>query len=150
MVKVNVELDNNQKEIEVIIKAAMMDNTVRAIIEKLSDEKPKIIVGFLDSIAKVLDESSIVRIYSANKKVIAKTKDTEYLLKIPLYEVLERLNERHFIRISNTEIVNFKKVVEFDLSFSGTICIKLNNGDVSYVSRRYVAHIKKALGIGGR
>ncbi len=148
--KINVELDSNQKEIEVLIKASVMDDTVQALIEKLSEEKPKIIVGFLNDIAKVLDHNAIVRVYSANKKVFARTSETEYLLKIPLYEVLERVNQSQFIRISNTEIVNLKKVVEFDLSITGTICIRLNNKDVSYVSRRYVTQIKRALGIGGK
>ena len=73
--------------------------------------------------------------YSANKKIYAVTKDLEYSLKIPLYEFIERVNQNHFVRISNTEIINLKQVTEFDLSFTGTICIKLSNGNVSYVSR---------------
>ncbi len=150
IMKINVELDKNRKEIEVLIKATEIDDMVQEIIDKLSTENSKAIVGFIGDVAKVLDESCIVRIYSANKKIFAKTKDTEYLLKMPLYEAFGRVNQHHFIRISNSEIVNFKKVLEFDLSFTGTICIKLNNGDFSYVSRRYVAHIKKSLGIGGK
>lgn len=148
--KISVQLNNNQKEIEVLIKTAVIDDSVNSIIEKLSDEKPKIILGFIDDKAKMLDENNIIRIYSANKKVYAITKDFEYSLKIPLYEVIERVNQNHFARISNTEIVNLKQVVEFDLSFTGTICIKLLNGDISYVSRRYVTHIKQTLGIGGK
>ena len=146
--KINVHLDNNQQEIEILIKAALIDDKVNSIIEKLKDEKPKIIVGFIDYKAKILNESSIVRIYSANKKIYAVTDNHEYILKIPLYEVIERVNQNHFVRISNTEIINLKKVVEFDLSFTGTICIKLANGNISYVSRRYVNNIKQTLGIG--
>ena len=148
--KVNVQIDVNQKEIEVTIKAPEMNKTVNDIIEKVSDDKPKILVGFLDDRVKILDENSIIRVYTTNKKVLAVTAMNEYLMKIPLYEVSERLNQNQFIRISNTEIVNLKEVVEFDLSFTGTICIKLRNGDTSYVSRRYVSHIKQTLGIGGK
>ncbi len=148
--KINFELDSNLSEIEVLIKASIMDETVNAIIEKLSDEKPKILVGFAKGRAVVLDENNIERIYTANKKVMAKTKDMEYLLKIPLYEAMERLNQKQFVRISNGEVVNLRKVIEFDLSFAGTICITLSNGDISYVSRRYVSQIKKTLGIGGK
>ena len=148
--KISVKLDDNQKEIEVLIKTAVMDDCVNAIIKKLSDEKPKIIVGFIDDKVKILDENNIIRVSSANKRVYAITKDIEYILKIPLYEVIERVNQNHFVRISNTEIVNLKQVVEFDLSFTGTICIKLLNGDISYVSRRYVTNIKQTLGIGGK
>ena len=42
---------------------------------------------------------------------------------------------------------NLKKVKGFDLSFSGTICVTLSNGALTYVSRRYVAKIKQVLGI---
>ena len=148
--KVNVQIDVNQKEIEVIIKTPEMNETVNDILGKLSDDKPKILVGFLDDKARILDENSIIRIYTTNKKVFAVTTTNDYLIKIPLYEVLERLNQNQFVRISNTEIVNLKEVIEFDLSFMGTICIKLTNGDTSYVSRRYVSQIKQTLGIGGK
>lgn len=148
--KVNVQIDVNQKEIEVIIKTPEMNETVNDILGKLSDDKPKILVGFLDDKVRILDENSIIRIYTTNKKVFAVTTTDDYLIKIPLYEVLERLNQNQFVRISNTEIVNLKEVIEFDLSFMGTICIKLTNGDTSYVSRRYVSQIKQTLGIGGK
>ena len=64
-----------------------------------------------------------------------------------LYEIEERLNPHQFVRISNSEIINLKRVDNFDLSFTGTICVKLSNGTTTYVSRRYVAKIKKILGI---
>ena len=148
--KINVQLDDNLQEIEILIKTAVINDDVNMIIEKLKDEKPKIIVGFIDDSAKILNESSIIRVYSANKKIYAVTDKFEYNLKIPLYEVIERVNQNHFVRISNTEIINLKQVVEFDLSFTGTICIKLSNGTISYVSRRYVTNIKQTLGIGGK
>ena len=148
--RVNLELVPNLKEIEVLIKASKTDDELNLLLKKLSDEKPKIIIGFNEDKASILLEADIVKIFSANKKVYAKTKSTEFQLKIPLYEALERVNQEKFIRISNTEIVNLSKIIEFDLSFTGTICIKLSNGDISYVSRRYVSSIKKTLGLGGK
>ncbi len=146
--KINVEIDENREDIEIIIKAPEINDNINLILEKLSDEKPKIIIGYEKQKAKIIKEDSIVRIYTANKKVFVVTKEVEYLIKIPLYEALERLSQNNFIRISNTEIVNIQKIIEFDLSFTGTICIKLSNGDVSYVSRRYLSEIKRKLGIG--
>lgn len=61
----------------------------------------------------------------------------------------ERLNSNYFIRISNSEIINLKKVKNFDLSFTGTICVELMNGTTTYVSRRYVSKMKTILGIWG-
>lgn len=63
-------------------------------------------------------------------------------------EVLEeRLDRQKFVRISNSEIVNLKKVKAFDLSFAGTVCVEFMDGTVTYVSRRYVPKIKRILGI---
>ena len=64
-----------------------------------------------------------------------------------LYQVEEKLTGRRFVRISNSEIINLNKTANFDLSFAGTIQVKLKNGDVTFVSRRYVSEIKKILGI---
>lgn len=148
--KVNVEIDKNIKEVEILIKTYEMNETVNDIIQKLSEVTPKLLVGFIDNRVIVIDAADIIRAYTGEKKVFAVTSKTEYLMKIPLYEVMERLNQNQFVRISNTEIINLKKVVEFDLSFSGSICVKLSNGDISYVSRRFVAQIKRLLGIGGK
>ncbi len=71
----------------------------------------------------------------------------EYLLRMRLYEAEERLDQTRFVRISNSEIINLKMAKRFDLSFSGTICVNLAGGQTAYVSRRYVAKIKRLLGI---
>ena len=89
----------------------------------------------------------MIRIYAANSKVFAVTDSGEYTLRLRLYEVEERLDPNQFVRISGSEIVNLKKVKNFDLSFAGTICVELMNGTSSFVSRRYVSKIKKILGI---
>lgn len=52
-----------------------------------------------------------------------------------------------FVRVSNSEIINLKKIKNFDLSLAGTICVKFLDGSTTYVSRRYVTKIKEILGI---
>ena len=59
----------------------------------------------------------------------------------------EQLTKHSFVRISNSEIINLKKVRNFDLSLSGTICVTLSDGTATYVSRRYVSKIKQVLGL---
>ena len=95
----------------------------------------------------VLDEKDILRIYAANGKVYAVLPTGEYTLRLRLYEAEERLKPSRFVRISNSEIINLKKVRSFDLSFTGTICVILADGSKTYVSRRYVSKIKEVLGI---
>ncbi len=89
----------------------------------------------------------MIRIYLNSGKVVAVTDKGEYVLRLRLYEIENLLLTDQFIRISNSEIINLKKVNNFDLSFTGTICVKLSNGVTTYVSRRYVPKLKKILGI---
>ena len=91
----------------------------------------------------------MIRIYLNSGKVVAVTDKGEYILRLRLYEIEKLLLTDQFIRISNSEIINLKKVNNFDLSFTGTICVKLSNGITTYVSRRYVPKLKKILGIWG-
>ena len=76
-----------------------------------------------------------------------KTGDLDYKSISKLYELEDKLDGRSFARISNSEIINLKKVERFDLSMTGTICVKMTNGRVTYVSRRYVSKIKQILGV---
>ncbi len=145
--QVEVKIDDSYKEPKVIILTASMSDEVNRIVSKLSENHSQIISGSSEEKIKVLEQSELIRIYAGNSKVFAVTKDGEYTLRLRLYEVEERLSPNQFIRISNSEIINLKKVVHFDLSFAGTICVKLSNGTTTYVSRRYVPKIKKILGI---
>ena len=95
----------------------------------------------------MLEQAELIRIYANTGKVFAVTEKGEYTLRLRLYEIEERLNTHQFVRISNSEIINLKKVNNFDLSLTGTICVRMSNGTTTYVSRRYVSKIKKILGI---
>ncbi len=145
--QIEINVDENCKELKVIIVAQKVTPEVNNIIKKLSEDTPQMILGFRDDTATILNEADLYRIYSANGKIFAVTDNGEYALRLRLYEVEQRLDKRSFVRISNSEIVNLNKIKSFDLSFVGTICINLTNSTASYVSRRHVSKIKQVLGI---
>ena len=145
--QVEIKIDPSQPEPKVVITAASMTEEVNRIVRRLSDEIPQVISGTRDGKLEVLEPEELIRIYAASGKVFAVTGKGEYTLRLRLYELEERLSPHQFVRISNSEIIHLKKVVNFDLSFAGTIHVKLSNGTVTYVSRRYVSKIKKILGI---
>ena len=113
----------------------------------LSSKTPEVITGFYNDLAEILSPDDIIRIYAEDGKIFASVKSKEYILRQRLYELEEQLNKYSFVRISNSEIINLKKVRNFDLSLSGTICVTLSDGTATYVSRRYVSKIKKILGL---
>ena len=145
--QVEIQIDNSYAEPKIIIMTASMTDDVNNSVKKLSESVPQIISGSKDEKIEVLEQTDLIRIYTNGGKAFAVTDKGEYILRLRLYELEERLNPHQFIRISNSEIINLKKVSNFDLSFTGTICVKLSNGTVTYVSRRYVSKIKKMLGI---
>lgn len=145
--RVEVKIDNSCIEPKIIVLTASMTEEVSKIIQKLSDNNPQIITGSKNEKIEVLEQNELIRIYAANSRVFAVTNSGEYLLRLRLYEAEERLDPNQFVRISNSEIINLKKVKSFDLSFAGTICVELSNGTTTFVSRRYVSKIKKILGI---
>ena len=145
--QMEIKIEDSCKEPKVIILAASMTEEVNSIIKKLSEDVPQIITGIKNEKIEVLEQSDLIRVYASSGKVFAVTDNGEYTLRIRLYEIEERLNPHQFVRISNSEIINLKRVDNFDLSFTGTICVKLSNGTTTYVTRRYVAKIKKILGI---
>lgn len=145
--KIEIKLDENCLETKVIIITEKMTDEITALMQRLSEATPQEIVGFDGEVVLLLDPTEIVRIYSAVGKIFAVTDKKEYVLRLRLYEAEERLSGKGFVRISNSEIINIKKAKKFDFSTVGTICVSLSNGDISFVSRRYVTKIKKTLGI---
>ncbi len=145
--QIEIQLDKDCKEPKIIVVADMMTEEIHGILKKLAEEQPKMIAGFQEDIAEVLEPNDIYRIFAASSRVFAETNHGEYALRLRLYEIEQRLDSALFVRISNSEIINLKKVRGFDLSFAGTICVTLSNGAITYVSRRYVAKIKQVLGI---
>lgn len=146
--QVKIQLDSACKEPLVIIRAAQLTDELRALAEKLSGGQPQpLLTGSLDGELKVLREEELIRVYAGSGRVFAVTDKGEYTLRLRLYEAEARLDPRWFVRISNSEIVNLKKAESFDLGLTGTICVRLANGQAAYVSRRYLARVKKTLGI---
>lgn len=145
--QVEIKIDSSCKEPKLIILTDAVTDEVSSIVQKLSEAAPNIISGIKNDKFEILEQDDIIRVYSNNGKILAVTDSGEYTLRLRLYEVEEHLNLHKFVRISNSEIVNLKRIKNFDLSFTGTICVRLSNGTTTYVSRRYVSKIKKILGM---
>ena len=60
-------------------------------------------------------------------------------------ELEEILDSDSFVRISNSEIVNVRKIIRLDTSITGTIRMYMKGDTQTFVSRRYVSRIKKTL-----
>ncbi len=145
--KVEIQLDASCAEPHVIIRTAEVTDAVRAMAESISESPVQLLTGSKNGEIEILKPSELIRIFTDGGKTVAVTENGTYDLRLRLYEAEQRLYGSRFVRISKSEIVNLHKVKSFDLSFTGTICIRFLNGGVTYVSRRYVQEIKRILGV---
>lgn len=145
--KIEIRVDPSCQEPKVVIIAGHVTEEIRNLAKRLSEAAPQVLVGFRNGDAEILEPEKIRRIYAEAGKVFAAAEGGEYVLRLRLYELEERLDNRYFVRISNSEIINLRKIRHFDLSLAGTICVTFHDGTVTYVSRRYVSKIKQVLGI---
>lgn len=145
--KLEIKLDPARTEPLVTVQAEEITPEVDEIVRRLTQETPRLLTGSRDGRLEILEPERIYRFYASGGKVFAVTERGEYTLRQRLYELEASLDSRQFVRISNAEIIQLKKVEHFDLSITGTILVRLSDGSTTYVSRRYVGRIKQILGV---
>ncbi len=145
--KIDFKLDNSLKETHVTIMASELNDEVNELIRKLTESVEKPIVGLIDEKVIMLKKEEIIKFYGRDQKVFASTPTGDYQIKKRLYELEEQLAVDKFIRISNSEIINLRKVKYFDMNMFGTICAVMVDGSRSFVSRRNMKKVKDTLGV---
>lgn len=145
--KVEIVLDERCAEPKLVIYTRELSPEINELVKTLAEVQPNYLIGYHGDRLEILQPETILRIYADQQKVFAQTEGGTFTLRLRLYEVEEKLNQAYFIRISNSEIVNFTKVKNLDLSLTGTICLYFQTGLKTFVSRRYVSKIKAHLGL---
>ncbi|MBI4928307.1 MAG: LytTR family transcriptional regulator [Anaerolineae bacterium] len=145
--KLEIIIDEQSEQPRLVIYTREITPEINDLVVRLSDAQPTHLIGYQEDRLELLQPEALLRIYADQQKVFAQTENGLYTLRLRLYEVEQRLTQPYFIRISNSEMVNFKKVRQLDMSLTGTICLYFHSGEKSFVSRRYMAKIKSYLGI---
>jgi DNA-binding LytR/AlgR family response regulator len=145
-----IVLDEQAKVPRLVIYTAAITDEVQRLSEKLKVHGERRLLGYRDEDVVLLEPRDISTFFTQGQTVQARTKLGVVRVKHRIYELESMLDGTAFIRISNSEIVNFDKVRSFELSISGTIGLRLDDGEYAYVSRRNVKAIKRYLGIDNR
>lgn len=145
--KVELKLQPGLEEAKIVIYAPEETEALQQLMEQLEKKDLSPILALKGERTFLLPPETILRFFADGKGVCAQTEEDTYLVRLRLYELEERLDPHAFVRISNSEIVNLKKVTSLDLSLTGTIRMTLNGSVTAYVSRRYVKKIKQAIGL---
>jgi len=146
-IDIEVKIEEKYKDPKVIIYTNELNENINNMINKLKSANEKNIIGYKDDEAYILNLKDIELIYTEDKRVYARTDEDVFIVKKRIFELETALEPSNFIRISNSEIVNFKKVKSIDFKFTGTIMLKLVSGKNTFTSRRYIKKIKDYLGM---
>ena len=146
-IDIEIKIDENYKVPKLVIYTDQVTDELMKIVNKLKSADEEKLIGFKDDEAFLLDFSKIETIYTENKRIYARVDNIAYQIKKRIFELEESLMDLNFVRISNSEIVNFKKVLSIDFKLTGTIMLKLESGNNTFVLRRYVKRIKEYLGL---
>ena len=141
--KVDFRADPDAQEPRAVIFARERTPEVEALMRRL--RLPVRITAYSERGEVLLEQDEIIRIYTQQRRVLLDSRRGTFALRSRMYELEEQLGEE-FVRISNGEIVNRSYILSLDFSLTGTIQLSLKGGIETYVSRRYVARIRKTFG----
>ena len=143
--KVNLFVSKDVEEPYAEIHTNELNENITKVMSILeNDESNELLAVKKDSDIALLEYDDIFMFRVENKQVNVFTKDYDYIIKKPLYQIEENLNS-DFVRISKTTIVNLKKIKRVAPSLRGMMFIELKNGLKDNISRKYLSEFKRAL-----
>ena len=122
----------------------LSENVTKAISILESDDSNEMLAVKNGSDIALLEFGDVFMFRVEDKQVKVYTENSDYLIKKPLYQVEETLNN-DFVRISKTTIVNMRKIERVAPSLKGMMFIQLKNGLKDNISRKYLPGFKDAL-----
>lgn len=125
-------------------KTQRVEDIVHAI-EACTESSYPLIAGYHDNEMELLSQRDIIRVYVEARKVRICTDGGIYDSRKTLSWLETVLNTDRFVRISRFEIVNIRRIARFDFSNAGTVHLVFDDGNVTWVARRYVHAIQQVL-----
>ena len=144
---IELVIDEEIEKEKIIIYAKNNNSQITEIINKITNNNDNTIIGYIESEAFILNVKDIWSFYTEDNKVYAKMSNKIYKIKYRVYEIEEMVKNFSFIRISNSEIVNIKKIESLNLGITGTVIFKFKDGSITYASRRSISKIKEYLNL---
>ena len=144
---IEVKIDEKYDNPKIVIYTNKVNTEISNIIDGISSINQKFLKAYKDEKMYILHQNEIETIYSESGKIYVRCNNEIYNIKNILYELEALLYKKIFVRISNSEIVNFNKVENIDFKIIGTLVLNFKSGNKAYASRRYIPKIKEFLEI---
>lgn len=147
--KINIDIDKNNTETSITIKAKEWTAELKEIISFLNRKQPQRLFGVDNDQTVLLEPEEIDFVYAKNRRIYAALNKQSVEIRMKLYEVEEALATYDFMRFSKSVVGNINRIQRFELSFNGNLCIYFHSGNKEYITRKYVPAIKERLMMGG-
>ena len=123
---------------ELMIWVELLERTEGKSSMLFAKNDNKLFVVEPEQIDIIRTEGNDVKLYNRNAQ--------EFIVTKTLNEIQEQLGA-NFVRISKSTIVNINRIDHLSPSFDRTMFIAMKNGVNDYISRKYLAHFKKRMGL---
>ena len=133
-----------QNDIEIVIKYPQKNKVVEKLVSLINSVDIQI-PCYSDDEISLVNASDIYYIESVDKKTIICCENTNYLVKDRLYKIHEKLTPAGFVQISKYCILNINKLEKVKSLENSHLEAILSNGKSLYITRKYLADIKRIL-----
>lgn len=144
--KVNIDISAEYKEPFAVIHTDKVTDEIQRVIDVLGTSDTPITALQNEEDIVVLQPKDIFMVRVEDGDTIIYGARNKYRSRKRLYELSEQLGKQ-FMQISKTTLINLSYMDSIEPGFSGTLLLKLKNGNKDYVSRKYLPEFKKYLGL---
>ena len=144
--KVNIDISSEYKDPYAVIYTAKVTDEISRMVDIFSNCETPVTALLNEEDIVILQPSDIYMVRVEDGDTIIYGARQQYRSRKRLYELSQQLGKQ-FMQISKTTLINLSYMDCIEPGFSGTMLLKLKNGNKDYVSRKFLPEFKKYLGI---
>ncbi len=144
--KVSIDISTEYKDPFAVIHTDKVTDEVQRAVDLLGSNEMPVTAFRNEEDIVVLKPEEIYMVRVEDGDTIIYGAKTQYRSRRRLYELSSQLGSK-FMQISKTTLINLSYMDSIEPGFSGTLLLKLKNGNKDYVSRKYLPEFKRYLGL---
>ena len=144
--KVSIDISADYKEPFAVIHTDKVTDEIQRMADLFSSSESPVTAFLNEEDIVVLQPKEIYMVRVEDGDTVISGARQRYRSRTRLYELAEQLGKQ-FMQISKTTLINLSYMDSIEAGYSGTLLLKLKNGNKDYVSRKYLPEFKKYLGL---
>jgi two-component system, LytTR family, response regulator LytT len=145
-IKILCRKDNYETYKAMLEKAGFSIRPDADLTFKEDDFIAETMIGKIGDAYEILHHANICLVESFGHEVVVHTLSHRYEMKAKLYEIEGQFEDRGFIRINKSQIVNRSLIKQIRPAFNSKLTLLLKNGMTVDVTRNYQLRFKEIIG----